>query len=112
MSEFLKRSNELTVVASSLRAYTTYIKLIKDEFDDLPLAALEDRRIRFMTFVGQQLFDSHLPMRLCRRSRRSPVTALGMSRRSLTRTTFGRDVKLAEIAVMKLENGNKTVNDL
>jgi integrase len=31
---------------SSLRAYKTYIKLIEDEFGDLPLAALEDRRIR------------------------------------------------------------------
>ena len=62
-------SNGLTVVEPSLRAYTTYIKLIEDEIGDLPLAALEDRRIRFMTFVGQQLFDSHLPMRLYRRSR-------------------------------------------
>jgi hypothetical protein len=58
MSKFLKRSNGLTA-EPSLRAYTTYIKLIEDEIGDLPLAALEDRRIRFMTFVGQQLFDSH-----------------------------------------------------
>src|ERR1039458_3000434 len=31
---------------SSLRAYKTYIKLIEDEFGDLPLAALDDRRVR------------------------------------------------------------------
>jgi integrase len=39
-SEYRKRSS------SSLHAYTTYIKLIEDEFGDLPLAALEDRRVR------------------------------------------------------------------
>jgi integrase len=31
---------------SSVRAYLSYIKLLEDEFGDLPLAALEDRRIR------------------------------------------------------------------
>ena len=31
---------------STLRAYRTYIKLIEDEYGDLPLAALDDRRMR------------------------------------------------------------------
>ncbi|MBB5054849.1 integrase [Afipia massiliensis] len=42
-----KVSAEFTQLAlSSQRAYRAYIKLIEDEFGDLPLAALSDKRIR------------------------------------------------------------------
>jgi integrase len=34
------------LAASTRRAYLSYIKLIEDEFGDLPLAALSDRRVR------------------------------------------------------------------
>jgi integrase len=42
-----KVASEFTQLArSSQRAYLTYIKLIEDQFGDLPLAALSDKRIR------------------------------------------------------------------
>jgi hypothetical protein len=42
-----KASPEFTRLApSSRRAYLIYIKLIEDEFGDLPFAALADRRVR------------------------------------------------------------------
>jgi integrase len=42
-----KAAPEFTgLAASSRRSYLTYLKLIEDEFGDLPLAALADRRVR------------------------------------------------------------------
>src|SRR5258705_1893141 len=42
-----KAAPEFTGLAESTRrAYLVYIKLIEDEFDDLPLGALADRRVR------------------------------------------------------------------
>src|SRR5258705_8252444 len=42
-----KASPEFTGLAQSTRrAYLAYIKLVEDEFGDLPLAALADRRVR------------------------------------------------------------------
>ena len=42
-----KVASEFTQLAmSSQRAYRSYIKLIEDEFGDLPLAALSDKRVR------------------------------------------------------------------
>jgi integrase len=42
-----KASPEFTgLAASSRRSYQAYIRLIEDEFGDLPLAALADRRVR------------------------------------------------------------------
>ena len=42
-----KAAPEFTGLAQSTRrAYLAYIKLIEDEFGDLPLAALADRRVR------------------------------------------------------------------
>jgi integrase len=42
-----KASAEFKKLApSTLRSYSAYIKLIEDDFGDLPLAALEDRRVR------------------------------------------------------------------
>jgi integrase len=42
-----KAAPEFTGLAvSTRRAYTAYIKLIEDEFGDLPVAALADRRVR------------------------------------------------------------------
>jgi integrase len=42
-----KAASEFTGLApSTRRAYLAYIKLIEDEFGDLPLAALADRRVR------------------------------------------------------------------
>src|SRR3954447_9054422 len=42
-----KAAPEFTgLAASTRRAYLTYIKLIEDEFGDLPVAALADRRVR------------------------------------------------------------------
>jgi hypothetical protein len=61
----------------------------------------------FMIFVDQRWCGSPLPMRPYRRSRRSLVIAFGMSRRPRCRTSLGSDVKLAEIAVMKLETRTK-----
>lgn len=34
------------LATSTVRAYTHYLKIIEDEFGDMPLAALEDRRVR------------------------------------------------------------------
>jgi integrase len=39
-------SESLRLAASTRRAYLAYIKLIEEEFGDLPLAALADRRVR------------------------------------------------------------------
>jgi integrase len=42
-----KAAREFTgLAASTRRAYLAYLKLIEDEFSDLPLAALGDRRLR------------------------------------------------------------------
>ena len=42
-----KASPEFTgLAASTRRSYLAYIKLVEDEFGDLPLAALADRRVR------------------------------------------------------------------
>ena len=42
-----KASPDFTqLAASTRRSYTSYIRLIEDEFGDLPLAALGDRRVR------------------------------------------------------------------
>ena len=42
-----KTAPEFTGLAQSTRrAYLAYIKLVEDEFGDLPIAALNDRRVR------------------------------------------------------------------
>ena len=46
IAEFKGSAEYRQLSPSSIRAYTTYIKLIADEFGDLPLAALEDLRVR------------------------------------------------------------------
>jgi integrase len=46
IAEFKGSSDYRQLAPSSIRAYTTYIKLIEDEFGDLPLAALNDLRVR------------------------------------------------------------------
>jgi integrase len=46
IAEFKASAEFRTLSASSIRSYSSYIKLIENEFGDLPLAALEDRRIR------------------------------------------------------------------
>jgi integrase len=46
IAEFKGSAEYLKLAPSSVRAYTTYIKLIENEFGDLPLAALDDRRVR------------------------------------------------------------------
>jgi integrase len=46
IAQFKASSEYRTLAASTARAYRTYIRLIEDEFGDLPLAALDDRRIR------------------------------------------------------------------
>jgi integrase len=46
IAEFKASAEFRQLSASSIKAYRTYIKLIEDDFSDLPLAALEDRRIR------------------------------------------------------------------
>jgi integrase len=46
IAEFKASAEFRTLSAASIRSYTSYIKLIENEFGDLPLAALEDRRIR------------------------------------------------------------------
>ncbi len=46
IAEFKGSAEFRQLSPSSSRAYLSYIKLIEDEFGDLPLAALEDRRIR------------------------------------------------------------------
>ncbi|MDP2295995.1 MAG: integrase [Pseudolabrys sp.] len=44
--EFKGSAEFQKLAPSSIRSYISYIKLIEDEFGDLPLAALDDRRIR------------------------------------------------------------------
>jgi integrase len=46
IAEFKGSAEFRALAPSSLRAYSNYIKLIEAEFSDLPLAALDDRRIR------------------------------------------------------------------
>jgi integrase len=46
IAEFKGSADYRQLAPSSIRAYTTYIKLIADEFGDLPLAALNDLRVR------------------------------------------------------------------
>ena len=46
IAEFKGSADYRRLAPSSIRAYTTYIKLIEDEFGDLPLAALNDLRVR------------------------------------------------------------------
>src|SRR5664280_3172731 len=46
IAEFKASAEYRALAPSSLRAYSNYIKLIKDEFGDLPLTALNDRRVR------------------------------------------------------------------
>jgi len=44
--EFKRSAEFLQLAPSTVKAYLSYIKLIEDAFGDLPLAALDDRRIR------------------------------------------------------------------
>jgi integrase len=46
IAEFKGSAEYQQLAPSSVRAYASYIKLIENEFGDLPLAALEDRRVR------------------------------------------------------------------
>jgi integrase len=46
IAEFKASAEFRQLSTSSIRSYNSYIKLIENEFGDLPLAALEDRRIR------------------------------------------------------------------
>jgi integrase len=46
IAEFKASAEFRRLSPSSVRSYLSYIKLIEDEFGDLPLAALADRRIR------------------------------------------------------------------
>ena len=46
IAEFKASAEFRALAPSSLRAYSNYIKLIEAEFSDLPLAALDDRRVR------------------------------------------------------------------
>lgn len=46
IAEFKGSAEFQKLAPSSIRNYISYIKMIEDEFGDLPLAALEDRRIR------------------------------------------------------------------
>src|SRR4051812_14863838 len=46
IAEFKASAEYRQLAPSSIRAYTSYIKLIEDEFGDLPLAALNDQRVR------------------------------------------------------------------
>src|SRR5262245_24473083 len=46
LAEYKASSEFRHLSASSIRSYNSYIKLIENAFGDLPLAALEDRRIR------------------------------------------------------------------
>jgi integrase len=46
IAEFKASAEFQRLSPSSVRSYLSYIKLIEDEFGDLPLAALEDRRVR------------------------------------------------------------------
>ena len=46
IAEFKASAEFRRLAPSTVRAYTAYIKLIEQAFSDLPLAALDDRRIR------------------------------------------------------------------
>jgi integrase len=46
IAEFKGSAEYRQLAPSSIRAYASYIKLIEDEFGDLPLAALKDLRVR------------------------------------------------------------------
>jgi integrase len=46
IAEFKASADFKKLAPSSIRSYLAYIKLIEDEFGDLPLAALDDRRVR------------------------------------------------------------------
>jgi integrase len=46
IAEFKASAEFRQLAPSSVRAYTSYIRLIEDEYGELPLAALEDRRVR------------------------------------------------------------------
>src|SRR4051812_30067232 len=46
IAEFKASAEYKQLSASTIRAYTTYIKLIEDRFGDMPLAALNDLRVR------------------------------------------------------------------
>jgi hypothetical protein len=46
IAEFKASAEFRRLSPPSVRSYLSYIKLIEDEFGDLPLAALSDRRIR------------------------------------------------------------------
>lgn len=46
IAEFKASADFKKLAPSSVRSYLAYIKLIEDEFGDMPLAALEDRRVR------------------------------------------------------------------
>ena len=46
IAEFKASAEFRRLSPSSVKSYSSYIKLIEDEFGDLPLAALADRRIR------------------------------------------------------------------
>ena len=46
IAEFKVSAEFRRLSPSSLRSYAAYIKLVENEFGDLPLAALNDRRIR------------------------------------------------------------------
>jgi hypothetical protein len=46
IAEFKGSADFRQLAPSSIRAYTAYIRLIENEFGDLPLAALNDLRVR------------------------------------------------------------------
>jgi integrase len=46
IAEFKASAEFRALAPSTLRAYSNYIKLIEGEFGDMPLAALDDRRVR------------------------------------------------------------------
>jgi integrase len=46
IAEFKASAEFRALAPSSVKAYLSYIKLIENDFGDLPLAALEDRRVR------------------------------------------------------------------
>ena len=46
IAEFKASAEYRRLAPSTIRAYLTYIELIEDDFGDLPLAALDDRRVR------------------------------------------------------------------
>lgn len=46
IAEFKASADFKKLAPSSVRSYLAYIKLIEDDFGDMPLAALDDRRVR------------------------------------------------------------------